>query len=213
MVTQMERQYAVTQADGIVNAFLEANPKLGDIFLRLLANYAQSPTPIHLPEFPDLAPHQEELKNYMVMVVKEIVSKADAQPAEYKTSQLAEVFGVSITTIHKWVEQGRFVGVEKGTKNKHLVIADDVLWVSPSGRKMMVREVAMNFEKQQNALGNLEDEGARKDNIIKSYREELVNLEAKHGSLETLMQKQHKTDKDRDDLDNWLFYLDQLKNL
>jgi len=213
MVTQIERQYAATQADAIVNALLTANPKLGEIFLRLLVNYAQSPTPIHLPEFAGHVTHQDHLKNYMVMLVKEIVKKADAQPIEYKTSQLATIFGVSITTIHKWVEQGRFVGVEKGTKNKHLVLADDILWISPSGRKMMIREVAMNFEKQQKELGNVEEDAPRKDSIIESYREELENLEAKHGSLEALIQKQEKTDKDRDGLDNWLFYLDQLKNL
>lgn len=77
----------------------------------------------------------------------------------------------------------------------------------------MIREVAFNYGKQQKELGYVEEEADRKDGIIEAYREELESLEAKHGSLEALIQKHEKTDKDRDDLDNWLFYFEQLKNL
>lgn len=49
--------------------------------------------------------------------------------------------------------------------------------------------------------------------IKKAYREELQEFQKKHGSLEALTKKEDKTDKDRADLDDWMFYLDQLKNL
>ncbi|MCM3625261.1 MULTISPECIES: hypothetical protein [Brevibacillus] len=49
--------------------------------------------------------------------------------------------------------------------------------------------------------------------IKKDYEKEIQELETEHGSLDALMRKENKTDKDRNDLDNWLFYLEQLKSL
>lgn len=51
------------------------------------------------------------------------------------------------------------------------------------------------------------------DQIKKDYQKEIQEFENKYGTLEALRQKENKTDKDRDDLDNWLFYLEQLKLL
>ncbi len=49
--------------------------------------------------------------------------------------------------------------------------------------------------------------------IKESYHQEIQEFKNKYGTLEALMQKENKTDKERDDLDNWLFYLDQLHHL
>jgi len=49
--------------------------------------------------------------------------------------------------------------------------------------------------------------------IKNDYQKEIHEFETEYGSLEALRRKENKTDKERDDLDNWLFYLEQLKEL
>jgi len=49
--------------------------------------------------------------------------------------------------------------------------------------------------------------------IKNDYQKEIQEFEAEYGSLELLKRKEDKTDKERDDLDNWLFYLEQMKAL
>jgi hypothetical protein len=131
-------------------------------------------------------------------------------PQEYTTGQLATFFGVSIQTIHKWIEQNRFLGVEKGKKYKQLRVSENVLWVSPSGQKIYIRDIA-NAHYQNSK----EEEFSDEERIIKDIRYDLERLKLKYGNsyedFKSRMEaKEMLTDEENNDLDDWEFLLRKL---
>lgn len=96
-----------------------------------------------------------------------------------------------------------------GVKTKDLINLFELL---PEQAKQSAYDFLLFLSNRyQLAAELLADE--RVDQIKKDYQKEIQEFEAEHGSLEALKCKENKTDKNRDDLDNWLFYLEQLKSL
>lgn len=44
------------------------------------------------------------------------------KPTVYKTTTLAGIFGVSVTAINKWIDEGRFIGYQRQEPGKHAKI-------------------------------------------------------------------------------------------
>ncbi|GFN32975.1 helix-turn-helix domain-containing protein [Paenibacillus xylaniclasticus] len=58
------------------------------------------------------------------------------------TGEVARFFGVSVATINNWINQGRFIGVEKGERFKQARIPENAIYVAPTGVKSTVAEAA-----------------------------------------------------------------------
>lgn len=68
---------------------------------------------------------------------------------EYSPSQLAKFFGVSVMTIHNWLKQERFIGVQKVGSKKHNKISSDTEFITASGKVIMVHDVVNMWRKQE----------------------------------------------------------------
>ena len=55
---------------------------------------------------------------------------------------------MSVTSINKWIDEGRFIGVNKSKRNKHNRIPSSVLWRSSSGITIPVNQVVAMYEEE-----------------------------------------------------------------
>jgi hypothetical protein len=94
-------------------------------------------------------------------------------------------------------------------KNTDLIKLVELL--PEQARKSAYDYLLFLLDRYQPAVEPLADE--RIGQIKKDYEKEIQEFETKYESLVALIRKENKTDKERDDLDNWLFYLEQLKSL
>lgn len=63
----------------------------------------------------------------------------------YTTGELSKYFGVSITAINKWIDQGSFIGVERLEKNKQIRISENTLWKSRNGNTIPVKQIVETY--------------------------------------------------------------------
>ncbi|MFB5269509.1 hypothetical protein ACE41H_22380 [Paenibacillus enshidis] len=91
----------------------------------------------------------EALLKHALYVATDSQVAAAMQVEEYSPSQLAKFFGVSIMTIHNWLDQDRFVGFKKAGSNKHNKIPDDTEFIMASGKRVLVRDVVSMWNKQE----------------------------------------------------------------
>ncbi|WFR63263.1 hypothetical protein P9222_02320 [Paenibacillus amylolyticus] len=66
----------------------------------------------------------------------------------YTPKELSVFFGVSITTIFNWMDQGRFIGIQRAGSNKHNLIPDDTTYVYGSGKRTTIKEIVSMWEKE-----------------------------------------------------------------
>jgi transcriptional regulator with XRE-family HTH domain len=76
----------------------------------------------------------------------------------YTTGQLAKYFGVSITTINKWIASGRFTQVERERRNQHARIHEYAQWITNMGERILVKDIIDDYEKQESALKTFDSE-------------------------------------------------------
>ncbi|WP_339786680.1 hypothetical protein NSQ38_02155 [Paenibacillus sp. FSL R7-0313] len=67
----------------------------------------------------------------------------------YTPKELSVFFGVSITTIFNWIDQGRFMGVQRAGANKHNLIPDDTTYVCGSGKRTTIKEIVTMWKKEE----------------------------------------------------------------
>jgi len=68
---------------------------------------------------------------------------------DYTTGQVAEFFGVSIPTVHNWIEIGRLTGIEKLRSFDPVRIPNTAIWMSSAREKLSLDEVIAMNEKEQ----------------------------------------------------------------
>lgn len=126
---------------------------------------------------------------------------------EYTPSQLAQFFGVSVMTIHNWLKQGRFIGVEKAAANKHNKIADDTDFRMASGKIVTVRDVVAMWKKQEN------DSITKEESDLDYYTRQISLYEEKYdGEFErTLGTKSKLTSEEETDAQVWQHLLGRQK--
>ncbi|MBY0202662.1 MULTISPECIES: helix-turn-helix domain-containing protein [Paenibacillus] len=118
---------------------------------------------------------------------------------EYTPSQLAQFFGVSVMTIHNWLKQGRFIGVQKAAANKHNKIADDTAFRMTSGNVVTIRDVVDMWRKQEN------ESITKEENNLEYYTRQISFYEEKYsGEFEqTLGTKSELTSEEETDAQVW----------
>ncbi|WP_336775356.1 hypothetical protein [Paenibacillus sp. MMO-58] len=120
---------------------------------------------------------------------------------DYSPAQLGKFFGVSVVTIHKWIKQNRFVGVEIAGDNKHNRISENTEFITNSGDRMLVSEVAEMWHKQEAEMAALE----RQESQLEYYTRLIADYEQKYGGEfeRTLGAKVHLTPEEQTDAEIW----------
>lgn len=70
----------------------------------------------------------------------------------YSTGEVARFFGVTVATINNWVNQGRFLGVEKGVRFKQIRIPENAVYQASTGVQTTVAEAAASYDYEQAQL-------------------------------------------------------------
>lgn len=118
---------------------------------------------------------------------------------EYTPSQLAQFFGVSVMTIHNWLKQGRFIGVQKAAANKHNKIADDTAFRMSSGKVVTVHDVVDMWKKQEG------ESITKEENDLEYYTRQISFYEEKYGGEfeQTLGTQSELTSEEETDAQVW----------
>lgn len=127
---------------------------------------------------------------------------------EYTPREISVYFGVSTTTIHNWIREGRFKGITLAGRNKHNYIPGDTIYTSPSGKKILVSDVINMWEKQEEEQRKLEDPS--KDKLGRIIREIAMYEEKYKGEFKnTLGSKKTFTSEEETDAQVWKYLLEQ----
>ncbi|MEX1029130.1 MAG: hypothetical protein WDZ91_03675 [Paenibacillaceae bacterium] len=149
---------------------LKEKPYDASIVLKVLFTFLQKTTPFKLElqdevqqileqhlSYQDSSAVFDELKKCWNIVAS--VAQEEEVGKTYTTGQLARFFGVSITSINKWISTGRLVGVERLSRNKQARISENTIWLAPNGEQVLVRDVVERFIQNQDTLTiDMEDE-------------------------------------------------------
>nr|WP_286675409.1 helix-turn-helix domain-containing protein [Clostridium sp. ZBS12] len=100
-----------------------------------------------------------------------MIEAAVEEEINYTTGELSKYFGVSITAINKWIDQGRFIGVERLEKNKQVRISENTLWKSRKGNTIPVKQIVETY---------IEETSSNKERIS-AMKESIKFFENKYG--------------------------------
>lgn len=138
-------------------------------------------------------------------LIEDIISNAeDVVPVvTYSTTEIAETFGVSVQTVHNWVENGKLSGVEK-VEGKHLRIPETAIFIGNKGKSFSIKEKFQEY----NAM--IEESNVTISEEIKILEETIQFFVNKYGSISELQNKIDKSDFEIRDLNEWVYLLDRL---
>lgn len=147
IITSIEKELALDLSKDIFNG-----PK-GKLLFKLLFNYTINTSQSNMwngSKFLDdsiindekkFTEYKDSLINYIIDIATQSLPVK-----EYSTGELSRVFGVTITSINNWINEGRFIGFEKKQKNKKVKIPENILWKSLSGESIPIKEIIKNYE-------------------------------------------------------------------
>lgn len=84
------------------------------------------------------------MESYLNKAIDSMIEAA-VEETSYTTGELSKYFGVSITAVNKWIDQGRFIGVERLEKNKQIRISENTLWKSRKGNTISVKQIVDTY--------------------------------------------------------------------
>ena len=85
------------------------------------------------------------MESYLNKAIDSMIEAAVEEETSYTTGELSKYFGVSITAVNKWIDQGRFIGVERLEKNKQIRISENTLWKSRNGNTIPVKQIVETY--------------------------------------------------------------------
>lgn len=125
----------------------------------------------------------------------------------YKTSQLADIFGVSVTAINYWIDEGRFIGFKR-EPHKHARIPHFTPFKQRDGRIEPLGHVVNRYARQNGKSFAVDDE---KTMLVG----ELETLKQKYGgrTYEEAFENNALTPDEERDASRWRFYQMRLNEL
>ncbi|MBL0388321.1 helix-turn-helix domain-containing protein [Tumebacillus sp. ITR2] len=152
MFEAADKQVLLEQRFALSKSLVEGTALRGDLFTLALTNFLKITLPGNALAHEALTVHnpmdKKQLEDALVKALEIIVTVATEEVEYgkvYTTGQIAKLFGVSITTIHNWLKEGRFIGIELKGGNKQTRIPESTRWKSPTGVILTIREVAEKF--------------------------------------------------------------------
>jgi len=185
MITYEERRLV---EDGLSRE-IQNNPEYGAAAYKLIYQLVNR---IHRP-----APNDNSLSQYMdrisagilvpeelftafsqlIRVAFECATESD-RPLLYTTGQIAEIFGVSTTTVNNWLRNKRiqYPDMVEKPSYKQSRIPDNAIYQSANGQVALIREVAQAYAAQKSAEP-LYDEVERMKQLVQT----LMTFETQYG--------------------------------
>ena len=148
-ITQQEKVNTPRYAKAIFDNLNSSND--GIEALKIITNYVAktSTNKSELREIDeDILANARLAEVYLEKALNYMIEVAVSDEVTYSTGELAKIFGVSITAINKWVNEGRFIDVKREGRNKQLKISENTLWKAPNGENMSVKEVVDMYEEE-----------------------------------------------------------------
>lgn len=180
---------------------VKSDPEEAAVVLKVLFNFLKKVTSIQVElqseAYHLLENHQYFKQNPVILedlkrcwdIVAEMAQEGDVVRI-YTTGQLAKFFGVSITTINKWISAGRFVGVERTERNKQARISELAFWISPTGEKVQVQEIVDRFIQKQSFQSTELDDQQYKVERVKHIASTVSFYENRYGgSYQTVIKQ------------------------
>lgn len=176
MIKEEERKQAIQFAQtDIIDSLVEKED--GRRFLMVLSNLAEKLSPIDLI-LPTFSSDSEQLKKDSLEVIKALVnfaSQTDEYVQKFSTGELAQIFGVSVQSINKWINDDRFVGFTK-EKGKHARIPITAKWKSNRDMLIPLKEIVEQAHHQYE-----EREKITRAEELRILTTEIVFFEEKYG--------------------------------
>lgn len=186
------------------------------LFFKVLANYVDKTNANNL-QYSQLNESNLKDKKQLVSYVEEVLKFMSTVAVEesvfsptFTTGQLAQYFGVSITTINNWIKEGRFVGVERPETNKQVRISANTMWKSRTGKHFSVAQIIEDYEKENADLPEEQDEKVFLINQLAGYEQKYGgSIQEFLGSrnVETL------TAEEESDLEAWKYFTKRFDSL
>ncbi|OPZ83693.1 MAG: hypothetical protein BWY74_04396 [Firmicutes bacterium ADurb.Bin419] len=203
MLTAYEKEKVIQNIDHFTDAFY--NDADGKLFIKLLSNYIKITFPDIRLTFDDVVFLDKlEFRHNIEKILRTMLEVQNESIKTYTTGQLAKFFGVSITAINNWIDQGRFIGIKRDSRHKQVRIPENTLWESNTNGRILVRSVVEMWQKEQEKYIPLDKESEQ------IALEEEINFFVKkyNGKYEdTLMHYENKTSEQLQDEAEWKYLL------
>lgn len=206
LLTTFEKREFVRRTPELTNRIFE-NEDDSLLFFKVLVNFFDK-TNVNNLQLSKLNEsvlgNPEKMKKYLSQTLElmaDIASEDTEFSPTYTTGQLAKYFGVSITTINNWINEGRFKGVERTEKNAQARISANTSWRSRTGKLYRIADIVKEWEDEQEE--NLYDT----DEIL-FLTEQITLYEVKYGGdfESTLGSKENFTSEEQTDADTWSYF-------
>ena len=185
------------------------NTSEGSELIKVILQYVGITSPSHsdLKDIDEKTLKDSRLiKKYLSEALNSMIEVTKQNEKLYTTGDLAKYFGVSITSINKWIDAGRFEGVERTEKNKQARISENTLWRSRKGDLVTIKSIVDSYEEEQFTE---EEELNSVLNSIKFYEDKYG------GSFDEVSKKLQNSgdisDKDKADLREWEYLMSIVK--
>jgi hypothetical protein len=203
-ITSYEKDKAIEKSRSLAKTIVEDSE--GKLFFKLFSLYFSN-----IPELKEIKiisesdfDNQELMIAFMAKIVEYLAKSANNVNLKvYTTGQLSEIFGVSITSINNWIDENRFIGIRRTKKNKHIRIAENVMWISTNGEAKSVKSIVEAYNKNNVTLDY------SSENEKKVIEESISFFENKYkGKYEdTLMKFEVKSNENLRDESEWKYLL------
>jgi hypothetical protein len=208
MITEYEKVNAIKHTDDL--ASLLVNNDEGTLYYKIFANFITKSYPTKQLRFDEsvltssvaMKNSLSELLKYMVMVAAEKTSQK-----LYTTGQLSKFFGVSITSINNWINEDRFIGIQRTLRNKQVRIPENATWRSPNGELISVKEIVEMWNKE-----NSKQVGINRNEEMTALQNEINFFEKKYGGPyeKTLKLKEQINESELQDKEEWEYLLKRI---
>jgi hypothetical protein len=143
--------------------------------------------------------------NKLVDYVEDGSYRVDNKKRIFKTTELAKIFGVSVTAINKWIEEGRFVGYKRESR-QHAQIPYFTPFLLRDGSVTQLGKLIDEYQYKQTTFAD--------DDERELLIQELKRLQNKYGA-ETYDQAfgSGPTTDQESDASWWIFYEKKLSEL
>lgn len=215
MFTVYEHKKFEEQAGSFTRQLVQ-NEDFSLLFFKMLANYVDK-TSANKLQYSQLNEGNLKDKQSLVSYVEDVLKFMSNIAAEeatfsptYTTGQLAQYFGVSITTINNWIKEGRFVGVEREETNKQVRISANTLWRARTGQLYSVSQIIEDYEKENADLPEEQDEKVFLINQLAGYEQKYG------GSFQEFLGSRNEetlTAEEESDLEAWKYFMKRFDSL
>lgn len=209
VITEYEKSKAIQHSEDLASILI--NNEEGPLYYKIIANFITKSNPIKELKFDEsiLRNNTEMIQSLSEMLKHMVVVATENNSLKcYTTGELSKFFGVSITSINNWINEGRFIGIQRSTRNKQVRIPENSMWRSSNGELISIKDVIEMWDKEHSNRLNL-----NKDDELAALKNEINFFEKKYGGSyeQTLKLKNEPTESELLDKEEWKYLLQRIR--